>query len=543
MWEKIKKQKTLIILILILAVATFFRFWKLDSIPPGVYPDIAMNGNNAIDTLQTGNFKLFYPENNGREGLFMWLIALSFKLFGASVWSLRFVGSFFGVLTVLGIFLLAKQLFKKLLGRNRAELIGLLSSFFLAVSFWHNNFSRIGFRAIMAPFFMVFAFYFLLKCFDSKKILIAIMGGIFFGLGFYTYISYRFAPFVLIIILILQWIISNKEFWQRNFFKLSLSYIAAAFITALPIGIYFLTNIQDFFGRAGGVSVLNSTNPLKELAKSLFLHLGMFNIYGDGNWRHNFAGSPELLWPVGVLFAIGIILSTFMIIRSLIRLCKKREDLKSFIIKLLCFGLPIYWLKIMLAPGFLSLEGIPHSLRTICCVVPACLLAGIGGEFLWHKTRGLFKSNTFLPILYICCFALLFSLFTAELDKYFFQWAVKREVSDASSSNYSSIGNFLNSLPDGIQKYIIVNQGGTPVPYPDGLPVSSQTVMFFEKAKFGKTRAQYILPKELDKIKTEGLQTAIIIPLQYDDSLFSEISKQIPGNLKFKNNVWYYETI
>ena len=48
-------------------------------VPPGVYPDEAKNANDAIETLQTGEYKIFYPENNGREGLWIWLIALSFK--------------------------------------------------------------------------------------------------------------------------------------------------------------------------------------------------------------------------------------------------------------------------------------------------------------------------------------------------------------------------------------------------------------------------------------------------------------------------------
>jgi len=48
------------------------------------------------------------------------------------------------------------------------EKIGLLSAFFLATSFWHINFSRIGFRAIMAPFFLIWAVYFLIKSFNKS---------------------------------------------------------------------------------------------------------------------------------------------------------------------------------------------------------------------------------------------------------------------------------------------------------------------------------------------------------------------------------------
>lgn len=108
----IEKNKILLILIAIMAIAVFFRLWKLDSIPPGLYPDVAINGNEALEALKSGNFKLFYPENNGREGLFINLISLSFAVFGVSIWSIKIVAAIFGILTVLGVYLLTQEVFQ-----------------------------------------------------------------------------------------------------------------------------------------------------------------------------------------------------------------------------------------------------------------------------------------------------------------------------------------------------------------------------------------------------------------------------------------------
>ena len=58
------------ILLLILIIASLLRVASITTAPPGLYPDEAMNGNNATEALETGEFKAFYPENNGREGLF-----------------------------------------------------------------------------------------------------------------------------------------------------------------------------------------------------------------------------------------------------------------------------------------------------------------------------------------------------------------------------------------------------------------------------------------------------------------------------------------
>ncbi len=485
------KKKAIIFLMVILAIAAFFRLWKLDSIPPGLYPDVAINGNDALDTLKTGQWKLFYPENNGREGLFMWLIAFSFLIFGPSIWAIKIVAAIIGIFTVLGLYLLTKELFQNSKFKiQNSKFIALLASFFLAISFWHVNFSRLGFRAIMVPFILVFGFYFLLRGFRQKRVLFLIISGIFFGLGFYTYISYRFVVLLLAIVLICQWFIYKKQKNQKKFLILTFYFLIFVFITALPIGIYFLSNSGDFFGRTGDVSIFNSEKPFYELGKSLILHLGMFNLYGDLNWRHNFAGSPQLLWPVGILFLIGLIIS----IKN-----------KNYLLRT--------WFLIMLLPGFLSFEGIPHALRVIGVIPPVFIFAGLGAFWLFEKIKFFFKTRRQKIFFYLCFALFLISIAFSEFDKYFYQWGKSPETENAFSKNYVEIGNYLNSLPDDVQKYVIVNQGGVPVPFPDGIPMPAQTPMFIERVKFGKIRSTYILPEDLNKIKID--EKTIIISLHY----------------------------
>src|SRR3989344_4118569 len=155
------KQKEIISLFIVLIIAIFLRTYHLKELPPGLYPDEAMNGSNTLEAIETGNYKVFYPENNGREGLFINLQSLSVRAFGAEPWALRLPSTIFGILTVLGLYLLGRELF--------SARVGLLGAFLLATSFWHINFSRIGFRAIMAPFFITWALYFLLKSFNQAR--------------------------------------------------------------------------------------------------------------------------------------------------------------------------------------------------------------------------------------------------------------------------------------------------------------------------------------------------------------------------------------
>src|SRR5258708_9919901 len=138
-----KKKYTLLVGILI--IATFLRFYHFTSTPPGLYPDEAIDGNNAAEVAATGHYQTFYTEDNGREGLYINILAVMFQFFHAphEPWVIRLPAAVAGVLTVLVLFLLVAELF--------GDGPGLLAAFLLATSFWHINFSLIVFRPILSP--------------------------------------------------------------------------------------------------------------------------------------------------------------------------------------------------------------------------------------------------------------------------------------------------------------------------------------------------------------------------------------------------------
>jgi 4-amino-4-deoxy-L-arabinose transferase-like glycosyltransferase len=541
-----------------------------------------MDGNDAIKTLETGQFKVFYPENNGREGLFIWLIAFSFKLFGPAVWSLRLVSAILGILTVLGLYLLAKELFDK----N----IALLSSFFLAISFWHVNFSRIGFRAILVPFLICFTFYFLFRAFRKNSLLDYTWAGIFFGLGFYTYIAFRMAVLILGIVILIKMI----EYWRVNkpvkinwswlwkkvylkdgWWKVDLFFIIILII-ALPIGLYFLNHPQDFIGRASGVSIFNSQQPLKELGISTIKTLGMFNWAGDWNWRHNYAGSPMLAWSVGILFVLGLALVIAKLARQF-AFCKtsgvlatnKRSEAgrepdrnevaeggrdllegsrprseyylpktEAVLQKANCLAevFLLSWFLIMLLPAILTTEGIPHALRTIGVIPVVYIFAALGLVWLLDKLSKIKKAQYIAPLLLVL---FLIQPTIANFNKYFFKWAKNPNVAGAFRQDLVDLANYLNNLPDNIQKYVIVNESGVPVPYPDGLPMPAQTIIFESKIKDSKIK--YLLASKNSQVEI-NIQPTVIIPLKYDQTIFQQLAQVWPsGKIKQINGFTAYE--
>ncbi len=477
------------LLAVVLIIAIFLRFYHFMETPPGLYPDEAIDGNNAAEVAQTGHFQTFYIEDNGREGLYVNTIAILLKYFNAphEAWVIRLPAMASGVLTVLGMYLLVAELF--------GSSFGLLAAFFLATSFWHINFSRIGFRAIMAPLLLTWALYLFIRAVRSaasrRAIWLAALGGVVYALGFYTYIAYRVTP--LLFLLFIPFFKARPGFWKRTFV-----FIIAAFLVAAPIGWYFAKHPADFFGRTAQIAVTNAGSPARDFAVNVGETLLMFNGRGDGNWRHNVSDAPELFWPVGLLFLIGIAASAWAVRKN----WRKREGTSDI------FQLPLFsvllmsaWFVLALLPAALSDEGIPHALRSILMLPPAITFAAIGGIWLYRfcaahmRSRGAKETFCVLIILFFTWITIF-----AYVD-YFIVWAQNPNVPGSFNADYVTIGREINALPVATPKYVIIEARGVPI---RGLPTPVETTMFitdtFTSSTMAAKNVHYLLPEEVSKI-------------------------------------------
>jgi 4-amino-4-deoxy-L-arabinose transferase-like glycosyltransferase len=572
----------------ILLLGGFLRFYQIQEIPVGLYPDEAMNGNNALEALAAGNFKVFYPENNGREGLFINIQALSAWLFGNKAWALRVVSAVFGTLTILGVYLAAKELFENYepvsvvdAPSNSAKTfsfvanssflipasttIALLSAFFTATSYWHLNFSRVGFRAITLPFFAAFTMYFLLKGLRKGSTLDLVAAGVFMGLGFYGYIAFRFMPFVVAVPILLSLLERRKKI-RHSAFGIRHSFCApcavalflfVTFVAALPIGVYFLQSPQDFIGRSGQVSVFASASPIKEFLIANAKTLGMFFMSGDCNWRHNYACAPELNPIAAVFFAVGllnVLWSFFGRTRnfqfSIFNFQRNPNDQNlnlqmylgnsdSFIIHHSSFIILLAWLFFMSLPATLTSEGLPHALRAIGMIAPVMILAAAGVYQSWEWMLGWLKKQEELRPLYqaqlkriaselgVALGLLIFLVAPMTFRTYFNQWAYHEETYDAFSVSFVHIGEYLNRLSRDIKAYVLVNMGNIEV---RGIPMPAQTVMFLTNTFQQEDRAQkgiaYVT--KVDEIP-EGSERMVIIPMNgRDDGTIAALKARFP---------------
>lgn len=524
------KKLSFIVLITILLVASFFRLWQLNydvtrtqgqwpspaSIPPGLYPDEAMAGNEGSEALHTGNFRVFYPYNNGEEGLFANLVGLSVYFFGNTSFALRVVDAIFGILTVLALYLFAREY-------TSNEYIALLGAFFIGSGFWHVMFSRIGFRATMAPFFLtaaLWALYYIYNRIESashtRLVITSVIGGIFFGLGFYSYIAYRVAPLLLIPVFILLYK-KAKTTKDSCILCLPALFLFITFVVALPIGIYFLNHPGDFFGRTSQISIFSNPHPGKLFLENVGKTIQMFYFVGDLNWRHNFAGNPALWWPVAMFFTIGF----FEAIR-------KRYWL-----------LPL-WFFAMLLPVAISSEGLPHSLRAIIMAPVVYLYAAIGFHLViksiieWFQRQE--KAHSDLVILLktiqfsfvALAIVVLIGIAANSFTWYFFRWGHRPEVAQAYGGDLYNIGLFLNAARADVPKYVITSE--TDTIDVTGRPMSLEPILFASDTYPPRDAAAknifYITLKQINTIQCNA--GCIVIPIDNLQPTLSAVEKNIP---------------
>ncbi len=495
-----------------LLLALFLRSYDIANIPSGLYPDEAVNAADAMYANETGNYLLFYENNYGREGLFINLQALALKVFGPTVPVLKLWSVIFGTLTVLGLYLLASELFKR-----RAA--GLVAAFITATSFWAINFSRIGFRAIMTSFLLSFSFFFFFRGLRTQRFRDFLWSGLFFGFGLHTYVAFRLAPLILIILL--PALMLSYEKFLRRYFKHALVFVFAAFVAASPMLYhFFISHPEDFASRSAAVSIFSPTVNHGDfwgtLGKTFGLSLIKYNFFGDQNWRHNYPPYPILDPVVGTLFLAGFL---FVVWQTVLLLGRRfRNNDRDTRLARNVFLLASFF--VMLMPEFLTNEGLPHALRAIGTQTPVFLFATLPALWLIRKT---FRSTPIVRGVLISILILLFGISALfNIVKYFVFFAHSPSQASSFNLNYRNISEYLLSLPEETHKYVVSTDRSKIVG--NRLPINVQPIVFFTTGRV--ENLTYLLPDSDVNIKTGN---SVIIFASQDEQIIGNILKRAPG--------------
>ncbi len=353
--ERLPTRTYIVALAAITAAALALRLAGFGQIPAGLYHDEAYNGLDALQVLK-GAHPLWFPANNGREPLFIYLVALSVGVLGRSAVAVRLPALFLGLLTVPATAFLATRL----CGRR----VGLLSAAVTAVAFWPVHLSRVGFRAVALPLFTALALGFLWQGLERRRGRDWLLAGAFYGGSFYTYLAARFTPLALLALAALVlWPaarLPRPRAWH------ALLFLAAALLVASPLLAYMARHPEVLGGRIGQVSVFNPAishgDPWGTLARQTLRALEAFFVRGDRIPRHNLPWRPVFEPALALAFIAGTVAAV------------RRRGAAWFVLA---------WVGIMLIPTILA-EDTPHFLRAVGVQPLVFILPALGLDWAWR---------------------------------------------------------------------------------------------------------------------------------------------------------------
>ena len=439
------------LLIVIIFVAVILRFYQLGVNPPSLTWDEASLGYNAYSILKTGadeygnKFPLSIRSfDDHKPPLYVYLTVPAVEIFGLNEFSVRLPAAIIGVLSVIAIYFLVKELLQKWDEKTK-ELIALTASFFLAISPWHLQFSRAAFEGNIGIFFLMVGIILFLKGLRDERLFI--VSGVCFALSIYSYHSFRLlVPLLLVFLGFIFW---QEVLKKKLFFVIFL--ISLALFT-LPVYSSFV-NAQASNSRLSMVTIFSDPTVINSsieridydqnnndllgfilhnrrivyslaIAKGYLDHFnpGFLFIHGDGGIQHHAVDMGMLyLWELPFILAGLYILMN-------------RRNRYALTLILLFLLAPL--------PSAIT-TGTPHPIRAIALMPIFHIFTAIGAVFIFLR---ILKMRTILGrviLLFIIGLSLLFNfayymhqyyVHTSIEYGYFWQYGYKEALSYAKGN-------------------------------------------------------------------------------------------------------------
>lgn len=366
------KVKTVWLLgLLFLGMGVFWRIWQLNEVPNGLNRDEIVMGYDAYSLLMTGRdqwgavWPFFFRGLDGYQpGIFPYTTLVWVTLLGPIDWAIRLTPFFYGTLTLITTFFLARRIFN-------SSPIGLIALFLLAISPWHLMYCRLANPNVLLPFFHTLFLLIFFKWVDTKQPRYLYLFALALGLSFHSYyVSYFFVPLSCLGLLLFFF----KDFWKQKWHALGA--FALFFPFVMPHIYHALYG--EILSR-GSLLVFNAPNlTFWERVAHLFensLFFFSFEFLFDkgvrvgGEW---FSEHGILYWFELPLLLAGL----WGIIRS--------KNRKAWFL--------LWWLLIYPLPSSITIDNVNQTLRT-SVAIPIFQLVGALGA--WQLLKWL---NALLPV-------------------------------------------------------------------------------------------------------------------------------------------------
>jgi len=404
------------ILIATVLLAAALRLGALDRFPPGLHFDEAVYGLMAKDILE-GARPVYFSSYTGREPLYMYLMATVFGAAGPTAWAIRLTSALIGVATMPLTYVLGRTLY----GRR----VGIAAAAFLAVHYWHLTVSRNGYPNILIPPIEAAAAYWLWRGWRGGRLRDWALGGGCAGLVLYTYLSARFYPVFLGVLLVYAAITSFGA-WRRRLPGMAVAMASAALVFG-PLGLHFARHPADFFERAnqvlawqryGGADLADLYVANIRRTVLAFVVPGQ----GDPRWHYNLPGRAIFQPLVAPFFLLGL------------AICLRRaRDLR--------YAIPILWLAVLALPGILTDEMQPAGQRIFgmfpaLAIVPAIGLSA-AGSWIARLSRSPSTRAAAIAAALVALVPLADGAITVR--DYFFDWARQPQTAHIFNADYAEV--------------------------------------------------------------------------------------------------------
>ncbi len=443
----------------ITAIGAFMLFYRLDSLPFGVWYDEADSALEAIQILGGAPYSPAAFHFRFNPSLYFQYVALIFRLFGEGVLQIRFASASLGLLAIPATYVMAKSL----LGQRTA----LVAAFLMAVARWHFDFGRWGMFFVSSTVFDALALCFLLRALRYRRWSDFAWTGLLLGGGLQTYTAFRLVPFAAVAVAG-YWVLT-QDLWPAlrqgktavaDLVKSLTPRLAIVLMTAMvaigPFGLFAIQNPDLINERLDQASVFarkdTTEQKLAALGSNIQKHALMFNYRGDNNGRHNLPGDPMLDPTTGAFFILGLAWC----------LTNLRDPVRVSL---------LLWLVICMLGGILSLDfEAPQAVRTIIAVPVLCVIAAKPAAMVWEAVRGFSLSwarsaqgrQAATVVACLVPLVIFVRAGSANFNTYFVRQANDFAVWSAYSTPETITARRANELGSGYSYYIANFIAGTP---------------------------------------------------------------------------------
>jgi 4-amino-4-deoxy-L-arabinose transferase-like glycosyltransferase len=413
------------LLLLIIILALFLRVYRISSLPDSLNPDEAAIGYTSYSFLMSGadEHGKFLPLTTQSFGdwklpLYPYIGVIPVALFGLNEFSVRFVSMLSGVIGVILIYFISKNLFGK-------KSIALISTLFLAISPWNIYFSRAAYEVNLATTIFLGGLLTFMKYIygNQKNSKLLLISFVLFTITMFTYHSYILLTPVFVLALII--------FFRKSFFKNKIFYVSCLlFFVLCFVSILSASSGSDKLSTL----IINDKNVIYERVEKLrgdnslknpFFEKILLNKYFGAsyqiaqNYINSFSpsflfdkGGEKLVDNIGAFGNLYLFDALFLFAGFAGLFWNKEKSIKLLII----------WL--MIAPISSAVtRGSPNSTRLFVLMPLLTLIASYGA----YQIFIFLKKNTIINFALKTTIILLFLLNVAFfLDIYFVHFNVQR---------------------------------------------------------------------------------------------------------------------